>query len=213
MRDAAFFAAFEFTLERAKLAAGLAPGLGERELAVLTDWMDKYGQNLMTEAAARSASHRLKSAQTQADVLRVLEYVRAQHARYYRIERAFKESARDPAPGNDSDAKGKKDEEAPPDKRKLWENATLGLLALVGKVSSVDPSVADAGRTARLWADADDYYAWASLPATHARLAELAALPEQSYRELMQLSRDYIDDTRRLRELRRARNLLAQLVC
>jgi hypothetical protein len=51
------------------------------------------------------------------------------------------------------------------------------------------------------------------LPATQGRLAELAALPEQSYDELMQLSRDYIDNTRKLRELRRARNLLAQLVC
>ncbi|HEX5477486.1 MAG TPA: hypothetical protein VFX09_06495, partial [Burkholderiales bacterium] len=104
-------------------------------------------------------------------------------------------------------------DEPQPDKRQLWENATLGLLALVAKVSNVDPSVAAASHTARLWADADDYYGWASLPATHGRLAELADLPEQSYDELMQLSRDYIDNTRKLRELRRARNLLAQLVC
>lgn len=211
-RDNAFFAAFEFTLERAQLAAGLEPQLGEHELGMLGDWLDKYGQNAMTQGAVRVVRGRLKGAHTQADVMEALEYMRAQHARYYRLEHAFKDKDKPEKDKAEKGDKGEKDEQQP-DKRELWENATLGLLALVAKVSSIDPSVAAASRTARLWADADDYYGWASLPATQGRLAELAALPEQSYDELMQLSRDYIDNTRKLRELRRARNLLAQLVC
>jgi hypothetical protein len=45
------------------------------------------------------------------------------------------------------------------------------------------------------------------------RLAELAELPEDAYREMLRLGKQYIDDYRRLQELRRSRSLLAQLVC
>ncbi|HEX5476596.1 MAG TPA: hypothetical protein VFX09_01960, partial [Burkholderiales bacterium] len=71
-RDDAFFAAFEFTLERAKLAASLEPQLGENELGMLTDWLEKYGQNAMTEGAVRVVRGRLKGARTQADVMQAL---------------------------------------------------------------------------------------------------------------------------------------------
>ncbi len=198
-RDEAFLAVVEYTLMRAREAAFLAPEPTPKELGALRDWVKRHGEGTLLPPAAQAAGQRARAARTIEDIIRVLDYVQEHHARYYKQAKRFED---------DEDSK---EEQAK--KREAWESGTFALLDTIALVSSVDPTVAGASRIARLWRTSDPFYAWAAQLAVEGRLAELAELPEEAYGELVRLGKQYIDDYRRLQELRRSRQLLAQLVC
>jgi hypothetical protein len=198
-RDEAFLAVAQFTIRRAREATSLALEPGEGDLGAVREWSQRHGANVLLPAAAKVAAQRARAARTLEDMLAVLDYVAEHHARFYRQAKRFQD---------DEDSK---EEQAK--KREAWEAGTFALLDAVAKLASADPTVAGAARTARLWRDPDAFYAWGARLAAEDRLAELAELPEAAYRELLRLGKQYIDDYRKLQELRRSRSLLAQLVC
>jgi hypothetical protein len=198
-RDEAFLAAVQFTVHRAKEASFLALEPGAGELGAVREWAQRHGGGALLPAAAKAAAQRARAARSLDEMLAVLDYVTEQHARFYRQAKRFEDDEDD------------KEEQAK--KREAWESGTIALLDAIAKLASADPTVAGAARTARLWRDSDAFYAWAARLAVDGRLAELAELPEEAFREILRLGKQYIDDYRRLQELRRSRNLLAQLVC
>jgi hypothetical protein len=187
-RSAALFALLDLALHKARSSVDLQLAANQAEAASVREWLDKFGEDILTRNALLSARQQLVSARTRSDLLRIVEVIYDQHKRVFNATGPLVREG-----GNDY---------------AVWEAAGRALIDVLAKTS---PAIDAIARSAGLWLDVG--YGWAAALAMHNRISEIMQLQEASYRDVQRLSKRYIDLYSKQLQVWEARKLLVAQSC